>query len=300
MRGYNLRSFLLRQAGLKELCDTSEPASRTPIALIDGSTDAGHSVLAECRIERIGYSHSTPAADHATFLASILVANEAARESGKALGLCSGCTLRNFSVVTDAMLAGTLSIKQTAHILAGAVKSAVGTGCRIIVFGIELRHPESPCWDALRSAVLEASAAGALTVVPAGNSLQSQQCNWPGILTAFSCNWRGQLSAFCCKPLRSSNIVLAPGENVPGAALTSEYGVRSGTSFAAAIAAGAVARAACLSPRRPLFAIAGELCRPPRHVLDATTFQPKAGDSSCSKHYLPMHQPVNLAMQMHP
>ena len=178
--------------------------------------------------------------------------------------------------------------------------AAAGAECRVILLGVELRYPDSPYWDVLRSAALGASAKGAITVVPAGNSPRSQPCNWPGILTAFSCNWRGQISAFCCKGLRSSNIILAPGEDVPGAASTSEYDVRSGTSFAAAVAAGAFARAASLSSDRPLFDIAGQLCRPPRRLLDATSFQPQAGDSSCSKHHLPMPQQANMAMQMHP
>jgi len=69
MWGYNARSFVLRQAGLKELCRFAAAVFAVKVALIDGSVDTVHAALADCRIQKLGDSQSIPAADHAIFLA---------------------------------------------------------------------------------------------------------------------------------------------------------------------------------------------------------------------------------------
>ena len=299
MSGPNLRSLLLRQAGLLDLCSVASPSSSVAIALIDGSADTRHPALSDSGITKVGDSRSVPAADHATFLASILVASEPTRQSGVALGISSKCILYNFSVVTDAMLSGRASTFQTASVLGAAVNEAVQAGGRVIVFGIEIRHSQSADWHPLSSAVRAASERGVMVIAPLGNSQQSQPTNWPGFWTVVSCDWRGRVSAFCSQPLRSNTTIVAPGERVPGAGPEGKYAVRSGTSFAAAVAAGAFAHAASFSPRRPVFDIAAELCPPTHRLLDGTRYQSRTGDLSWSQN-LPIHRTLNTSVQMHP
>jgi hypothetical protein len=189
------------------------------------------------------------------------------------MGICSRSTLFNFAVVTDEMLTGGRSIREVAKTLATAVSLAVQAHCKIILFGIEVRHSESCEWRTLRESLQGALAAGSVGIFPAGNRSGGPdvvQCRWPEAVVVASHNWRGIPSLF--SPLMGGgvNTVFAPGENVPGAGPGSGYVVRSGTSFAAAIAAGAFALATCVLRACSVFEIAVKLCPRPHRVLDGT------------------------------
>jgi hypothetical protein len=289
---HDLRSFVLRQAGLIQLSARVQGSVSSGIALIDGAVNLTHPALQGCRISKIGDSRSVRAGEHATFSASILVAGEADQTSSRVMGICSGCTVFNYAFVTDDMLTGTLSTREVARTLAVAVNLAVEANCQTIVFGIEIRHPESCEWRPLRESLRAALAAGAVMILPAGNrsgAPDATPCGWPEALVTASCDWRGTTSLFSPLLWQTGNTIFAPGENVPGAGPDSGYVVRSGTSFAAAIAAGAFGLATCLFPGRPVSDIAADLCRPPHRILNGTALFTKqftcseTGGPSCNQ-----------------
>ncbi len=268
---HNLRTFLLRQAGLCELSAHVQGCASSRIALIDGAVDVTHPAFQGCLLSKTGDSPSVLAGEHATFGASILVANEADRTSGRVMALCSQCAVLNVAVVTDDMLTGRRSIGDIAAALAAAVDLAVHNGCQIIVFGIEIRHGSSRDWQPLRESLRAARAAGSVAILPAGNRQGVQtgtQCTWPEALIASSCGWEGNASVFSPLSMPGGNTIIAPGENVPGAGADSGYVIRSGTSYAAAIVAGALSLAASLVPGSAILDIAAAICRPPHRTLD--------------------------------
>jgi hypothetical protein len=277
--GINLRSFLLRQAGLVDLCVRAQPCSSLRIALIDGRADPTHPSLLGCSISQLGDSRSSRASEHATFSASIITGGEADQTSGRVLAICFGCTLVNFAVVTEEMLSAGPPIRKVARTLAATVDLALKAKCQTIVFGVEIRQPESREWEPLRESIRVAVAAGSAVILPTGNRSLAQAatpCSWPEVIVTASRNWRGDASPFSPQSGRSGNTIFAPGENIPGAGPGSSYVIRSGSSFAAAVAAGAFGFASCLAPGRAVSDLAAELCTPPRRILD--------GAALCAKH----------------
>jgi subtilisin family serine protease len=268
----DFRSLTLRQAGLVDLCAATRGCPSIRIALVDGPVNTSHPALGGCSISVLGDAPASTAGEHATFCASILVGRDADRTAGRVMAICAACTLVNVGVVTDDMLTGRRSIRNVARTLASAVAAANEAKCQTILFGIEIRQPESPEWTPLRESVRAASARGAAVVLPAGNrpGAPAGPCSWPEALVVGSRSWCGAVSAFSPQVRRGANMILAPGENVPGAGPDASYVVRSGTSFAAAVAAAAFTLAKCLAPYRPIFAIASDLCPLPTRALDAT------------------------------
>jgi subtilisin family serine protease len=269
----DFRSLTLRQAGLVDLCAATQGCPSVSIALVDGPVNTSHPALGGCSISMLGDAPSSAAGEHATFCASILVGRNADRTAGRVMAICAACTLVNVAVVTDDMLAGRLSTRTVARTLASAVAAATEATCQTILFGIEIRHPESPEWTPLRESIRAASMRGAAVVLPAGNrpgAPAAGPCSWPEALVVGSRGWSGAASAFSPHSKRGASMILAPGENVPGAGPDASYAIRSGTSFAAGVAAAAFTLAKCLAPCRPIFAIASDLCPPPTRALDAT------------------------------
>jgi hypothetical protein len=273
------RSDVLRQAGLVALCAGTEPRSASPIALVDGAVDTAHPAFRGCAIFTIGERAGGAAAAHATFNASVLVASRADRAAGRALGIASGCAVVNVAAVTDRMLT-TMPPDEVAATLSAAVREGTRHGCRVLLFGVEIRRPESREWAPLREALRATAGSGGIAIVPAGNRAASHSLAmcWPGVLVVASHGRRGGWSAF--SPIRArGGVIVAPGEEIPGAAVESSYDVRSGTSFAAAVTAAAIARAAAGAPGRALIDVAVSLCPPPSRVLNAGRFA--AGPPSC-------------------
>ncbi|HTM24096.1 MAG TPA: S8 family serine peptidase [Vicinamibacterales bacterium] len=269
----HLRSLVLRQAGLIELCRRSRGLPSEHVALIDGAVHAAHPAFDGCRLSVLGRSASVRAGEHATFCASVLVGSAADRQAGRVMAICPECTLVNVAVVTDDMLAGLSSIRDAARALATAVRLATQADCRTIVFGIEIRRPESAGWMPLRESLRAAAAAGSVVIFPAGNRpwpSAAAQSRWPETLIVGSRDWRGRASIFSPLPARDGTTIFAPGEDVPGAGPDAGYVVRSGTSFAAAIAAGALALARAAAPWRGPAEIVADLFRPPSRALDAS------------------------------
>jgi subtilisin family serine protease len=138
----------------------------------------------------------------------------------------------------------------------------------VILFGVEIRHPEAPAWRILREALAAAQTAGSVAILPAGNRPAGPACAWPEALVVGSVTWRGDRSAFSPFKSRLSNGVYAPGENIPGAIAGGGFGLRSGSSFAATLAAGTLALAAAQRPNAPVIHAAAHLFPPPHRVLN--------------------------------
>jgi hypothetical protein len=265
------RSFILRQAGLSEACAQTRGDADFRIGLIDGTVNVAHGTFSGCRIDVSHRGAPSVADDHATFGASILVAGVAARQSGAALGLCADCTLINIPAVSDAMLDGTLSVSETARRLAGAVDFAVAAGCSIILFGIAIQRSDHPDWSVLKHALWRAVKANILAIIPAGNGRtlgDDPQAPWSEALFVASTSWRGATSRFSLSLGSRGRQVFAPGEDLPGASGEQDLVVQSGSSGAAAMAAGAVAIGCALQPGRPIFDVTGDLFPPPDHRLN--------------------------------
>lgn len=266
------RSLIFRQAGLAETGDRSLRCASSRIGIIDGAADLTHPALQDTPIQRIGGSRSVSAENHATFCASIIVAREADWKLGRALAICPRCTVFNFAVVTDEMLAGSLSIHHTASMLAKAVERAIQANCQTILFGVEIRQPDAHAWQPLRESIRAALSAGSVVILPAGNRWDgvpdALRCAWPEALIAASRDCRGNLSGFSPMALRGGRAISAPGDDIPGAGPDGGYLVQSGTSFSAAIAAGALGLAACLYPGRSGNDLAAALFRLPHRILD--------------------------------
>jgi hypothetical protein len=187
------------------------------------------------------------------------------------MGICSNCTLINVPAVSDGMLEGSLPIGETARQLAEAVRRTVDEGCRLILFGIAIRKAAHPDWSQLRETLRCVAQAGVLAIVPAANSAEafsSPQISWPETLTVASHDWRGMVSSFSRAHGRTRPVVFAPGENIPGAADDNDFVVWSGSSGAAAIAAGSIALCCSLWPYRSTFDVAGTLFSSCNRVLD--------------------------------
>ncbi|CAN7634834.1 S8 family serine peptidase [Trinickia sp. LjRoot230] len=282
------RSFALRQVGLNPRAIDTVSVRTARLALVDGAVDASHPALRGTRIECLGAllptssaaaavvdSAGDPAAKHATFCASILVGAEEARRADRAatvLGLCRGATLVNCAAVSTPMLTGSMPLPEVAAALAVAVRQALRARCRTIVFGVEIRYPESPSWRHLRDAIAVARAAGAIVVLPAGNrpgTWTETPCTWPEALVVASLASHGGPSGFSVAAGLGARTVFAPGEDIPGAVAGGTVSVRSGTSFAAAMAAGVLALAGMLGPERSVSDTIAGLFPPPRRRLDA-------------------------------
>lgn len=272
------RGFLLRQAGIDpRALDRHRTRTDQRLALIDGRAEGCHPALQGARIVCVGDAlcggadDDAPASRHATFCASLLVGGDAARSLG-ALGLCQGATLINCAAVTPSMLDGSQPLAEVAADLAASLRHAVRLGCRTILFGVEIRSPRSPAWQSLRAAVDEARAAGAVVVLPAGNrpaSWSDTPCSWEAALVVASIGSPGAPSAFSAAAYAGLGAVFAPGEQVPGAVEGDRTGLRSGTSFAAALVAGVLGLAEALRPGEAPGARVARLFPRPHRRLDA-------------------------------
>lgn len=280
-------AFVLQQIGLSKVGPNSnefrtqgtQAKLHVRVALIDGRADITHPFFEGCQLTSVGDANSPQAAHHATFCASILTASDAARKAGHALGLCSMGEVINFAVVTEEMLT-TRVVSNVARVLARAIDAATDRGCSVVVFALEFRFSVSPDWKPLRDALKRAARLGCAAFAPVGNrrghDYFAPTCAWDELLLVSSLDYRGQRSPFSAP---GPGVIFAPGENIPGAERTGSFAVQSGTSFAAAVAAAACARAVCEWSAASAFDIARALWQPPSRVLDGAALLSKRGTS---------------------
>jgi hypothetical protein len=244
--------ILLRSTGLLDLFRITEGTSNIKIALIDGPV-CNHPNLEKAHIEIHGPSgaclESAPA-QHATFLASMLVG----RGTGM-LGLCPGITLLNLVSVDEAALRGKVPPAEIAKHLSEAVLFAVRCGAAVILMGLEFAAHQMLYFERLALAIRSASARGVRTIIPAGNSPRispSPLLSCPGVVPVGMTNSLGSPDARgTWGPAITQRGLMAPGVDIPGAALGGGFALRTGTSYAAAFVAGAFALVLAASKNDP-------------------------------------------------
>lgn len=199
------------------------------IAVVDGGIDSTHPAL-EGRVVGSWRADglSAAASRHATAVAGII----AGAPSGEAFsgGLAAGARLLDAKAL-DGRGAG-----RPADV-AGAIRWAAQQQADLIVtsFGSEQDHPQ------IRAAVKEALAAGAVVVAATGNGLGEfafYPASYPGVIGVTSRDRDGDLSAFANS---SGADFAAPGQDIVAPTLQRAYEPTSGTSVAAATAAGVIA-----------------------------------------------------------
>jgi subtilisin family serine protease len=229
---------VLRMAGLVELVKVTKGRPGFTIALIDGPIAKDHPSLMEAAIltseTTTPLAEPTPEVVHATFIASMMVGR-----GPSVLGLCQQCTLLSLPVVDSAMLGGTTSHAAIAKRLGAAVETAVKLGSNVINLSLEFAAGLGPAFGALAEALAAASNAGVRTVVPTGNTgglAPFQLFAAAGAIPVGLGRHDGTPH-----PLGTWGMgigrrgLLAPGVGIPGAVPPGGYGVRSGSSFAAAL-----------------------------------------------------------------
>jgi subtilisin family serine protease len=279
-----LVSALRLQAGMSRL-DSSLSDTATRIALIDGAIQRNHVTLAGAAIEQTTSADSTEGSAHATFIASILVG----RGTG-VLGLSPGCTLVSLPVADAQFTQGMLSAPEAASRLAQAVMQALALGVHVIQLSMQFSFELSASFRVLSDALLAASARGVRTVIAAGNqgpAGANAVLRSAGVVPVVSAHLDGTpASTAALGPAVGARGLLAPGINIPGAAIPSGSATRSGSSFAAAFVTGAFALLRCHYPHLSTDAIWDALLSPrPR----SRSIAPPALDADASFAMLAPH-----------
>lgn len=219
--------------GLAALRTETRGDPRVVVAILDGAVDLGHPAFAGGGFVQLPALAADGATRHGTHVASVAV--------GKGLGIAPAC--RGISVpVFQEDAAGELESCSQLD-LARAIRQAVDAGAQVINVSGGQVAPAGKASPLLVDAVRYAAKRGVLIVAAAGN--EGCEClhvpaAMPSVLAV------GAMGADRT-PLDFSNWgyagcgLLAPGENVRGAAPGGGTERRSGTSFAAPVVTGVVA-----------------------------------------------------------
>ncbi|TMJ01171.1 MAG: hypothetical protein E6G97_17645 [Alphaproteobacteria bacterium] len=235
------RDFTLRCAGLSGLCRQTGDTRPYAIALLDGRVTSQHPALCSARIHLRSpdAAASRRASRHALQVASILVGGSAA--TPELLGLCPGARLLNANVVDDAMLDGEIDAAACSERLADAIGWAARAEADVIVCGIEIVGAERAVWNPLWAAIAEAARHGVRTIIPLGNESGVRQgaAHAHGAIWVLAGDWNGLWSPRANIACAGGPVLAAPGFGIPVALPEGGCAAASGSSFAAAIVAGA-------------------------------------------------------------
>jgi serine/threonine protein kinase len=219
--------------GLAELRTQTRGDPRVVVAILDGAVDLAHPALTAGPFVQLPTLTTDRPTRHGTHVASVAV--------GQGLGIapaCRGVSIPVFQENAEGELQACSQLD-----LARAIRQAVDAGAQVInVSGGQLASG-GKAEPFLAEAVRYCAAQGALIVAAAGN--EGCECLYvpaalPAVLAVGAMGADG-------RPLNFSNWgyggqgLLAPGENVLGAAPGGGTALRSGTSFATPIVSGIIA-----------------------------------------------------------
>jgi subtilisin family serine protease len=217
---------------------------RICIAILDGSVDHTHPSLRGASLSSIETIASDsaargPGAQHGTHVASIIFGRHDSAVKGIA-PLCRGLIVPIF---TDVLRGPPVPCSQVD--LARALLRALQAGANVINVSGGQFSPSGTAHPILADAVLACARSGVLIVAAAGN----QGCDClhvpgalPSVLAVGAMNAGGQpLPSSNWGSLYQSQGIVAPGENIEGAAPGGGTAAGSGTSFATAIVSGVAA-----------------------------------------------------------
>ncbi len=222
---------------------TPGAARRTPrIALVDGPVSESCPALARASLEWAAVGEDAdvaPAAsDHATLIASVL-----AGTGEGLLGLCPDAALISIPAVSAGLL-GTEDPARVAGRLERAIDQALALRADVIVLGIELVGGPRSLAVRVARAIDLAAGRGVRVVLPAGNGgLLNTPIEANGAVPAVPADKDG-------RPLRQATLspgigargLLAPGAAIPAMTPSGALTLQAGSSFAAAVVAGAFSR----------------------------------------------------------
>ncbi|MGA7317452.1 MAG: S8 family serine peptidase [Silvibacterium sp.] len=250
------RRMFLRQVRLLDLCRRSAGAKTVRIALIDGPIAAAHPSLAAANIEEHPQGIDAKSADpaHATLIASILVGSGAA-----VLGLAPVCTLLSLPVHDEPFQRLELEPDVAALRIARAIHRAIELKAAVIQLSLDFLPAADGSFPPVLRAIRSAVARGICTVVAAGNRPRlgaSAALATEGVLPIAMADERGQLSPMSPVAICIGRGLRVPGVRLPGALPPNRIGEATGSSFAAAVACGALALLKSMRPESSPVAIA--------------------------------------------
>jgi cyanobactin maturation PatA/PatG family protease len=230
--------------GLKELWMETLGDARVRIAILDGPADLGHPSFAGAKLKVIEtqpsiLSDTGLACEHGTHITSVIFG----QHGGPVRGISPNCSGVILPIFRDGR--GD-SISACTHLdLARAIQRSVEEGAHIInISGGEFSF-SGTAHPTLVNAIRHASAKGALILAATGN--EGCECHHipgalPGVLPVGAMSWDGSPLGFSNwgEKYRKTGI-LAPGENITGAAPPRGITSKTGTSYAVPIVSGIAA-----------------------------------------------------------
>ena len=239
--------------GLGQLWAETHGDARICVAVLDGPVDRSHPSLAAANLtqpegQASGHTGFGAATRHGTHIASIIFGQHDQPVKGIAPG-CRGMAIPIFGDAEDGSIAPCSQIE-----LARAILQAIQEGAQIINISGGVYSPSGAADPILAEAVQKCAENNILIVAAAGN--EGCEClHVPGALPSVlvvgamnAQNWPLEFSNWGDKYRLQG--ILAPGENIPGAAPGGGIAVQSGTSFAAPVVSGTAALLASLQFKR--------------------------------------------------
>ena len=239
--------------GLKALWSETLGDPQICVAILDGPVDRSHPALAAADLTCLNTlvpcaSAQGPAAGHGTHITSVIFG----QHDGPVKGIAPGCRGLIVPVFQDGPDGGVRPCSQVE--LARAIGQAADQGAHVINVSGGQFSPFANAHPALADVVRRCAENGILIVAAAGN--QGCEClhvpgALPSVLAVGAMDAQG-------KPLEFSNWgtvyqtqgVVAPGQDIPGAAVGGSVATNSGTSFATPIVSGVAALLLSMQAKR--------------------------------------------------
>ena len=231
-------------SGLKELWRETLGDPRICIAVLDGPVDLTHPSLKGAKLNRIetlvqGEADQGPASKHGTHISSVIFG----QHDGPIKGIAPNCRGLIVPIFRDGVNGSISACSQLD--LARAIQDSVQEGAQIINISGGEFSPSGTAHPILSDTIRQAAESGVLIIAATGN--EGCEClHVPGalplVLPVGAMSWGGN-------PLEFSNWgetyqtrgILAPGENILGAAPGGGIVRETGTSYAVPIVSGIAA-----------------------------------------------------------
>ncbi|MCC8953123.1 S8 family serine peptidase [Bradyrhizobium sp. Pear77] len=229
---------------MQQLWSYGQGISSVRVAVLDGPVDHQHPCFRGARLRQLDFGgsrlqRSYATASHGTAVAS-LIFSKPASDIG---GICHGCTGLTADIFSFDRTEGPPQCSET--LLAYAINRMLQYGADVINISAGFKTRVCIGSPLLISALRRCQRRGAVVVAPVGNDgseVQAIPACLPGVLAVGSLDKSDGLSTFTNYTADySESALLAPGEGLVCAAPLGASGVRTGTSYAAAIVSGVLA-----------------------------------------------------------
>lgn len=237
-------SGIVKLAGLEQLWDITLGDPKICVAVLDGNVDFTHPSFSGAKLKRLdtmvsGVSGFGAASAHGTHIASVIFG----QHEGPVRGVAPKCGGLIVPIFSDGPNDSIVPCSQLD--LARAIQHSVEEGAQIINISGGEFSTSGTAHPILSDAIRQATESGVLIIAATGN--EGCEClhvpsALPLVLPVGAMNWEGV-------PLDFSNWgksyqkrgILAPGENIQGAAISGGVTKETGTSYAVPIVSGIAA-----------------------------------------------------------